>query len=89
MLRVNLNLWNSPISFMSSRDNIKRVIAGVSLETAVMPYLDELAARMGMSRSWVLNTIVYEYAKILDSKNLVPLAARVEVQGSKPVIIKA
>jgi len=32
---------------------------------------------------------VYEYAKILDSKNLVPLAARVEVQGSKPVIIKA
>lgn len=67
----------------------RRVVAGVSLEPSVMMYLDELAARMGMSRSWVLNTIVYEYAKIVEKKNLVPLAARLEGQGSKPVIIKA
>jgi len=67
----------------------KRIIAGVSLEPSVMMYLDELAARMGMSRSWVLNTIVYEYAKIVEKTSLVPLAARLEVQGSKPVIIKA
>lgn len=73
----------------SSIHHSKRVVAGVSLEPPVMGYLDELAARMGMSRSWVLNTIVYEYAKIVERKNLVPLAARLEVQGSKPVIIKA
>jgi metal-responsive CopG/Arc/MetJ family transcriptional regulator len=67
----------------------KRVVAGVSLEPSVIEYLDELAARMGMSRSWVLNTIVYEYAKIVEKKNLVPLATRLEAQGSRPVIIKA
>lgn len=73
----------------SSLHQNKRVVAGVSLEPSVMEYLDELAARMGMSRSWVLNTIVYEYAKIVEKKNLVPLAARLEFQGSKPVIIRA
>jgi len=53
-----------------------------------MAYLDELAARMGMSRSWVLNTIVYEYAKIAELKTLVALAERAERHGPKPVIIK-
>jgi len=73
---------------MNNQKN-NRVIAGVSLEPSVMEYLDELAARMGMSRSWVLNTIVYEYAKIVERKNLVPLAARLGFRGSKPVIIRA
>jgi hypothetical protein len=67
------------------QENIKRrrsgarsthVIAGVSLEKQVMAYLNDLALRMGMSRSWVLNTIVYEYAKIVEQKNLTPLVSR-------------
>jgi hypothetical protein len=31
---------------------------------------------MGMNRSWVLNTIVYEYAKLVEKKNLNPLQSR-------------
>jgi metal-responsive CopG/Arc/MetJ family transcriptional regulator len=45
---------------------------GVSLEKPVVEYLDDLSNRMGMSRSWVLNTIVYEYAKLIENKKLMP-----------------
>jgi len=51
-------------------DNSKRFYTGVSLEPSVVEYLDDLSKRMGMSRSWVLNTIVYEYAKLVEQKNL-------------------
>ena len=53
-----------------------RFYTGVSLEPEVSDYLDDLAERMGMSRSWVLNTIVYEYAKFMEQKNIKPLASR-------------
>ena len=53
-----------------------RFYTGVSLEPAVSDYLDDLASRMGMSRSWVLNTIVHEYAKFIEHKNLKPLQSR-------------
>jgi predicted transcriptional regulator len=53
-----------------------RFYTGVSLEPEVSSYLDDLARRMGMSRSWVLNTIVYEYAKLMENKNLTPLESR-------------
>ncbi len=66
-----------------------RFYTGVSFEPEVSAYLDELAVRMGMSRSWVLNTIVYEYAKIVEKQNLMPLAGRLEAQGSKEIIIRA
>jgi hypothetical protein len=56
--------------------NVSRKYTGVSLEPEIMFYLDELAARMGMSRSWVLNTIVYEYAKLIEKQNLKPLQSR-------------
>jgi hypothetical protein len=46
------------------------VFTGVSFEPAVMEYLNDLSKRMGMSRSWVLNTIVYEYAKLIENKKL-------------------
>jgi len=45
---------------------------GVSLERPVVDYLDDLSERMGMNRSWVLNTIVYEYAKLIENKKLMP-----------------
>jgi hypothetical protein len=53
-----------------------RVYTGVSLEPEVSGYLDDLARRMGMSRSWVLNTIVQEYATLMEHKNLKPLESR-------------
>ena len=53
-----------------------RQYTGVSLEPEIMQYLNELSERMGMSRSWVLNTIVFEYAKLIEKKNLKPLQSR-------------
>jgi hypothetical protein len=53
-----------------------RVYAGVSMEPAVVAYLDDLALRMGMSRSWVLNTIVQEYAKLIENRRLAPVSNR-------------
>jgi predicted transcriptional regulator len=56
--------------------NSKKYFTGVSLDPDVQQYLDDLARRMGMSRSWVLNTIVYEYAKLMENKHLAPLSSR-------------
>ena len=53
-----------------------RFYTGVSLEPEVSAYLDDLAQRMRMSRSWVLNTIVHEYARYIELKNLTPLESR-------------
>ena len=86
------------------QQNIKRrgagrrsthVMSGVSLEKEVMVYLDDLAIRMGMSRSWVLNTIVQEYANIVEKKKITPLLSRfnagpvLPVERSKPAVINA
>jgi predicted transcriptional regulator len=60
---------------MSSKKQ-QRFYTGVSLQPEISAYLDDLALRMGTSRSWVLNTIVYEYAKFMEHKNLKPLASR-------------
>jgi hypothetical protein len=57
-------------SFMSEKSN--RFYTGVSFEPEVAEYLNDLSHRMGMSRSWVLNTIVYEYAKLIENKKLLP-----------------
>ncbi len=57
-------------------NNKNRFYTGVSLEPEVSSYLDDLAVRMGMSRSWVINTIVHEYAKFMEKKDLKPLQSR-------------
>jgi metal-responsive CopG/Arc/MetJ family transcriptional regulator len=54
-----------------------RYFTGVSLEPEVVAYVDELAARMGLNRSFVINTIVYEYAKLMEKQNLKPLSTTV------------
>jgi len=54
----------------------KNYYAGIGFEPEVIAYLDDLAARMRMNRSWVLNTIVHEYAKLIEQKNLIPLSSR-------------
>ncbi|MGA2231648.1 MAG: hypothetical protein ABSH22_12170 [Tepidisphaeraceae bacterium] len=59
---------------MSEKSN--RFYTGVSLEPQVVEYLNDLSLRMGMSRSWVLNTIVYEYARFIEKKDITPLKSR-------------
>jgi hypothetical protein len=61
-------------TYMSVKKN--RVYTGVSLEPQVTEYLNDLASRMRMSRSWVLNTIVHEYAQYIEKKDLQPLQSR-------------
>jgi len=64
----------------------RRHTTGITLEPSVHIYLDDLAQRMRCSRSWVLNTIVYEYAKLMEKRNLMPLAGR--LPESKESVIK-
>lgn len=59
-----------------SNTSRNRCYTGVSLEPEVIDYLNDLAGRMGMSRSWALNTIVHEYAKIVEARQLKPLSSR-------------
>ena len=61
---------------MSRLKQPSRHYTGVSLEPEVTAYLDDLALRMRMSRSWVLNTIVHEYAQFMERKSLTPLQSR-------------
>jgi hypothetical protein len=61
---------------MSTRTNI---LCGVSFEPQVLTYLDDLSERMKMNRSWVINTIVYEYAKLIEGKKLMPKRSVMEV----------
>lgn len=58
-----------------TRRNDRRY-TGVSLEPEIMNYLDDLSQRMGLNRSWVLNTIVYEYAKMIEMRDLKPLQSK-------------
>jgi len=54
----------------------KNYRTGISLEPEVVAYVDDLAQRMRSNRSWVLNTIVHEYAKVMEQKNLSPLSSK-------------
>jgi len=56
-----------------------RVLTGVSLEPQVSRYLDDLASRMRVNRSWVINTIVHEYAALMEKKQLTPLSSREDI----------
>jgi hypothetical protein len=58
----------------ASRVRGRRFTTGVSLEPEVVAYLDDLAGRMRLTRSYVLNTIVYEYAKLMERRDLTPLS---------------
>ena len=61
------------MSFDSSRKNYK---TGVSLEPEVVDALDTLAARSGLNRSWVLNTIVREYLRLAQENATVSFPSR-------------
>lgn len=60
-------------------NKVRNYYTGVSLEPEVVEYLNDLSARMRMNRSWVLNTIVHEYAKFMEKKNLSPLQSKEEI----------
>ncbi len=55
---------------MQRKSKSNHFSTGVSLEPAVVQYLDDLSKRMRLSRSMVLNTLVYEYAKLIENKTL-------------------
>jgi hypothetical protein len=65
----------------------RRYVTGITPDPSVHAYLDDLAARSRTSRSWVLNSIVYEYVMLVEKTNLVPLAASLKApQSTEPVI---
>jgi predicted DNA-binding protein len=61
---------------MYVKGNGKRCYTSFSLEPTVAAYIDDLSERMGMNKSWVVNTIIHEYAKVIEDKNLKPLSSR-------------
>ena len=63
-------------SIMYVKGEGKRCYTSFSLEPTVAAYIADLSERMGMNKSWVVNTIVYEYAKVIEDKNLKPLSSR-------------
>jgi predicted transcriptional regulator len=50
-------------------------VTAVAFDPVVVEYLNDLAKRMRMSRSWVINTIVQEYAMFIENKNIAPLGS--------------
>jgi hypothetical protein len=68
----------SHLAFLSMQ-NKNHILTGVSFEPQVLDYLNDLSKRMRMSRSWVLNTIVYEYASLIEGKKLMPKRSVMEV----------
>jgi hypothetical protein len=54
----------------------KNFITGVSLEPEVVRSLDQLAVQTGLSRSWVLNTIVRDYLRLMGERDATPPLSR-------------
>jgi metal-responsive CopG/Arc/MetJ family transcriptional regulator len=50
----------------------RRYLTGITIEPEVREYVDALAAQMRMSRSWVINTLIREYATLMQRQNLQP-----------------
>jgi len=73
---------------MNTQKINRRYITGITLDPSVHAYLDDLAKRSRTSRSWVLNSIVYEYAKLVEKQNLTPLAVSLQAPSSKEPVIK-
>lgn len=63
----------SNISPSNRKQNYK---TGVSLEPEVVSYLDQLSAQTGLNRSWLLNTIVAQYAQLTQKAGVVPPLSR-------------
>ncbi len=50
----------------------RKFSTGVSLEPDVVDYLERLTAQANLNRSWVLNAIVREYARLAQSRGITP-----------------
>jgi predicted transcriptional regulator len=73
---------------MSKPKTRPRFVTGIILDPEIHVYVDNLAKRMRLSRSWVLNSIVYEYAKLIEKKDLRPLSDASAAAALKEVVIK-
>jgi hypothetical protein len=72
----NTSTSEKRLSAKNKKPDNPNYYTGISFEPEVIAYLDDLAVRMRMNRSWVINTIVHEYAKIVENKHLIPLSSR-------------
>ena len=61
---------------MSIRSSRKNHITGVSLEPEVLQSLNQLAVQTGLNRSWVLNTIVRDYLRLMGERGHTPPLSR-------------
>jgi predicted transcriptional regulator len=55
-------------------DKQKKKVSGVALDPDVIEYLDQLAAQQDRSRSWIVNALAKEHAR-LNGKELGQLQA--------------
>jgi hypothetical protein len=56
----------------SSSSQRRKFSTGVSLEPDVVDYLERLTIQANLNRSWILNAIVREYARLAQSHGIAP-----------------
>jgi hypothetical protein len=63
---------------MSQPNNSKRprYYTGVTLQPDVLSYVDDLARQTDTNRSWIINAIVQQYAKLAQANTSVPLMSK-------------
>jgi hypothetical protein len=83
-LSIRVRISDKKFTQIRMNSKPKKVFTGVSLDAPVAEYLDDLSNRMGMSRSRVLNTVVYEYAKMMEGVDIAPW--RIDSSRSKEII---
>ena len=64
------------MSTPTARPQPTRAYAGIRFRPEVLAYLDLVAQQAGMNRSWVVNAIVLEHAKLAKADELPPLLSR-------------
>jgi|GEM_PF-6061954 len=67
---VGINMRTTTSIQRKPKVRYNRKLTSVALEPAVMDYLDHLANRMRMNRSFVINSIVHEYAMLIENRTI-------------------
>lgn len=67
---MNLKRYQSPRRCAVPTPGRTRKLTGISLEPLVADYLDGLATNMRANRSFVVNSIVHEYARIVEGVDI-------------------
>ena len=67
---MNLKRYQGPRRGATPTPGRTRKLTGISLEPVVADYLDGLATNMRANRSFVVNSIVHEYARIVEGVDI-------------------